>query len=876
MTQSQEKTKHPIHLIGSAHIDPVWLWPWTDGYSEVKATFQSALDRIDEYPDFIFTCAGACYYQWVEQSDPVMFAKIRQAVQAGRWVPVNGWFIQPDCNIPCGESFARHGLYSQRYYLEKFGLLCDTGYNVDSFGHNGMLPQILQQSGMHHYVFSRPSDQEKPGVANLFNWQSADGSSVITYKIPFGYNHTQPDTLTDKIEQVAGIGRALDNGMMLFYGVGNHGGGPTIALLDQIEKLRSQPEYSQIRYSSPSLYMQSIRQQAPSLQVVRDDLQYHAIGCYSAMLQVKQLNRRAEIRLLSGERFDALAYSLLGGSGHTAELAKAWEKVLFNQFHDILAGCSLKAAYADAAESYGYALSTAGEVLNQAVQKISWSIDTLDADTLPRSKEMDWKLWGQADKGTPLVVFNPLPFAVTAPVEACGDLHAVVKSPQSSLAGPVLAAITDAAGKQLAIQQVRSGITNGKNGMWNTLFLAELPPLGYATFWLHKYPLTSPKQAEAQADKSTEASALSQRPPAGCVRIANDKTSLENDFVTLTLSEQDGITGLFDKRIGRQLLKGPVSALIIDETHSDTWGHGLKEYRDVIGRFGNGQLTVLESGPVRCAVRFTAVWQQSRIDQDIYLFCDRPEIEMRVKVFWQEKHRLLKMEYPFQIEDATASAEIPYGFIERAMDGAEKPIQQWVDVSNEQFGVSVLNDSSYAVDVLDGTVRMTVLRGAAFADHFGERDERCDYMEQGESFVKYVIFPHPGSRQAAGTARKALLLNTPLPLVYETYHRGPLAQTGSFLAISCDTVNMTVFKLAEDGGGYILRCHESAGQAVRSDFSLPALGRTWQASFGPCQIKTFYIPFAPEDAVREVNLLELPADRPAADLQKAGRQPDAE
>jgi alpha-mannosidase len=170
----------------------------------------------------------------VEENCPEMFEEIRRRVAEGRWVPVNGWWVQPDCNIPCGESFARHALYSQRYFLEKFSVLCDTGYNVDSFGHSGMLPQILKKSGMSHYVFMRPDDSEKPGVPNVFLWESPDGSSVLTYKIPFGYNLSDPSLLGDKVRYISELGEAQGTDMMLFYGVGNHGGGPTIAMLNQI------------------------------------------------------------------------------------------------------------------------------------------------------------------------------------------------------------------------------------------------------------------------------------------------------------------------------------------------------------------------------------------------------------------------------------------------------------------------------------------------------------------------------------------------------------------------------------------------------------------------------------------------------------------
>ena len=177
-----------IKLIGNAHLDPIWLWRWQEGCAEVLQTFRSALDRLNEYRDFVFTCSSAAYYKWVEEIDPQMFEEIRAMVKKGRWVPVNGWWVQPDCNMPSGESFARQALYSQLYYYEKFGIICKTGYNVDSFGHNGMLPQILKKSGMDNYVFQRPGTHENDEIPeNLFWWDSPDGSRVMAYRIPEGY-----------------------------------------------------------------------------------------------------------------------------------------------------------------------------------------------------------------------------------------------------------------------------------------------------------------------------------------------------------------------------------------------------------------------------------------------------------------------------------------------------------------------------------------------------------------------------------------------------------------------------------------------------------------------------------------------------------------
>ncbi len=153
-----------VHLIGNAHLDPVWLWQWYEGYAEVKATFRSALDRMKEFPDFRFTSACAAYYEWVRDSDPAMFDEIRARVREDRWSIAGGWYIQPDCNIPSGESFARHALISQRFFRKEFGRTARVGYNVDSFGHNGSIPMLLRNSGMDAYVFMRPGPHEKPDL----------------------------------------------------------------------------------------------------------------------------------------------------------------------------------------------------------------------------------------------------------------------------------------------------------------------------------------------------------------------------------------------------------------------------------------------------------------------------------------------------------------------------------------------------------------------------------------------------------------------------------------------------------------------------------------------------------------------------------------
>src|SRR5919107_1758280 len=253
-----------LHMIGNAHIDPVWLWQWPEGYEEVRATFRSALDRMNEYPDFIFTCDSAAYHE--------MFEEIRQRVAEGRWEIVGGWWVEPDCNLPSGESFVRQGLYSQRYFEEKFGRIATVGYNVDPFGHHGMLPQILRKQGMDAYCFMRPGPHEMPLPAPVFWWESVDGTRVLAFRLPHEYCAPREDLGYHLDKSIAQLPEHWTE-MMAFYGVGNHGGGPTRENLDSIRRLDGAGAMPTLRHSTPQRFFDAIRASGAELPVVREELQ---------------------------------------------------------------------------------------------------------------------------------------------------------------------------------------------------------------------------------------------------------------------------------------------------------------------------------------------------------------------------------------------------------------------------------------------------------------------------------------------------------------------------------------------------------------------------------------------------------------------------
>ncbi len=227
-------------MIGNAHLDPVWLWRWPEGCAEAIGTCWAAVDLLETHPGFIFTRGEALVYRWIEELEPELFARIMRFVADGRWAIVNGWWIQPDCNLPDGGAFIRQALYGKRYFRERFGVDVTVGYNVDSFGHAGTLPMLLRYTGSDAYVFMRPNAREKSLPASLFDWVAPDGSRITAYRLLEYYNHVPP--LAEKIAMVEALAAREGHPVMCFFGVGNHGGGPTRTDLALIAEARARAE----------------------------------------------------------------------------------------------------------------------------------------------------------------------------------------------------------------------------------------------------------------------------------------------------------------------------------------------------------------------------------------------------------------------------------------------------------------------------------------------------------------------------------------------------------------------------------------------------------------------------------------------------------
>ena len=306
MTEAQRPL---LHLIGNAHLDPVWLWRWQEGCAEAIGTCWAAVDRLREGNGFVFTKGEAHIYRWIEELEPALFAEIRRYVDEGRWIIVNGWWIQPDCNVPNGESVIRQALYGKGYFMEKFGVEPSTGYNVDSFGHPGTFPMLLRHTGFTSYTFMRPGPHEMDLPGELFTWKSPDGSALPAFRIQDAYNTSKRSTpLPEKIDQHYAHIDKHGHPFMAFYGVGNHGGAPTIENINEIEVRIARGE--NLVYSDPERFFREV--DTDNLPVVDSELQFHAIGCYSVASSLKALNRKAESLLEQAEAASALVHTAVG------------------------------------------------------------------------------------------------------------------------------------------------------------------------------------------------------------------------------------------------------------------------------------------------------------------------------------------------------------------------------------------------------------------------------------------------------------------------------------------------------------------------------------------------------------------------------------
>lgn len=795
-------------MIGNSHIDPVWFWNWEEGMQEVKATYASALDRMKEYKDFKFTSTSIAFLQWIEELVPEMFEEIKERVGEGRWELTGGWLIEPDCILPCGEAFVRQGLYSQRYLKEKFGRICHIGSNVDSFGHNHMLPQILKKSGMDSYVFMRPR-LETP----IFKWESEDGSSVQAISLPAEYTTWFHEPTKKNIENTLERTKGYDK-MPCCFGVGNHGGGPTKENIESIISLQEEYKGVDLVFSDFDTFFRDINDQP--MDTVTGSFEHVNEGCYSVDSEFKRLNRLAEHRLIEADILSVMASGFgARAEKYKSEIKKLWELLLFNHFHDTLGGTYIKTAREEGIMQLSAVCAKAGIIKAVSIQNMINANDT-------------------RGEGFPLFLFNTSSIPYKDYVEV--ELEWFCKNPLM---------LIDPNGKEVAYQRVHTAAKvrhTVLGGRRRIVFLAEIPPMGYTEYrTLEKEPeLVYNNQMELEQDEAY---------------------ILENPYISLEFHKGTGmLCSLTEKETDTQVLTGPCSFRIWNDER-DTWGGDQgRKFEDTKDCFVLSSIERVESGKIRQTIRAVYTYGANRLEQLYYLYGTSKEVIVENRLLWVEPWSMLKIAYPVGKEMNFTKAESSYGVLNRKIeDSAEYYMHGFLDCSNEKgIGLAIANNSKYAFNMEEGRVQVTVARSSIYAQgnskNWYNEKESYEYTDIGEQVFNFVLCPHKEAVTNSELYRLSKKLNGPYEYLADSAHKGKEScKTYSFASTDCDNVLVVLVKMAEEDEDYIVRLLETGGKD--SKFTLQLLSHSYDLTIGHHEIKTVKIN-SKTKSIKEVNLLE--------------------
>jgi alpha-mannosidase len=796
--QSQLKGLDPwlkqftIRAVGNSHIDMAWLWPWTETVEVVRNTFRSALDLMREYPDFKFTMSSARTYEWMEEKYPEMFKEIEQRVKEGRWEVIGGMWVEPDLNMPAGESLVRQILVGKGYFQQKFGVDVRIGWNPDSFGYNWQLPQIYKKSGMDYFVTQKLlwAHEFTTFPYKLFWWESPDGSRILTY-FPHDYaGSIEAEPLAKDLSQwiPSMYGPELHDSpeMLHLYGVGDHGGGPTRAMLDNANRLMAPDTvYPNFEFSTAAGFFADLEKKLPGMNVPtwKDELyfQYHR-GVFTTQAETKRRIRRSEEAVLNAEEFASLA-SLYGRSYPHDELQLAWKNLLFDHFHDIMPGSGIAVNYLDAKRNLEDVQRMGHEISDAALKEIVAHVNT-------------------EGNGVPIVIFNSLSWPRTEIIEV-----------EVQLPGPAkYVEVVDSAGKRAPSQLLAMDTGTPRARL---LMLASAPAVGYNTYFVRAATKPEPNSSAVKASADT----------------------LENEFVRLKIDPKSGcMLSLLDKRSKTEALApsetdtgGPKDAVCgnLLQTFADkpkqwdAWNIDADFEKKHWDLDSADEVKLVESGPLRAVIRVKNHFQNSAFVRDVTLYSGMPRVDVKMQVDWHEKHILLKVAFPLSAHTDKATFEIPFGSIERPTTRNtpaeqaefEVPAQRWADLSDSTHGFSLLNDCKYGYDAKGNVVRLSLLRSPKWPD---------PQADEGPHEFTYSLYPHSGGWREALTVRQGYELNYKLFSMQTEKHEGQLAAEHSFAQMYPDNLILTAMKKAEDGSGVVFRFYEWAGREGDARLALPA------------------------------------------------------
>lgn len=784
-TQGQASTQpnpkqYTAHIVGYAHIDLAWLWRWEETIHDVTYnTFRKQLALMDRYPNLTFAQDQAVLFHEMEHYYPDIFKGIQYRVTTRNWIPVSSTWTQMDENMPDGESLVRQFLYGQKYTQSKFGQYVQVAWQPDVFGHPFSMPQIAAKAGIRWYIFERPNDPNRPPI---FWWKGLDGTEVLAYSPPTGYggpvNHEHVTVPVLKIGQEMGV-----HDILMLYGEGDHGGGPNASDLDAISTLNSSRNDVNVKTDSVANYFNLLLTEKKDFPVITGELNPVFEGCYTSQVNMKRHNREAEQLLLTTEKMSELAVLNHYRDYYPArDITEAWKLVLLNQTHDLAAGSGIGSIYEDAAKQYA-------EIFRRVHPQLKFSLECIGLQL------------NTVGEGVPVVVYN------LESRDRTGLVKVEIADP--SLPDKMVAV---SGTETLPVQILKGPGRQGDREQATIAFVAQnVPQMGLKLYRIEAASAAHP------AEPGTLRAGMTPRP------------SIENEFFRVWFDSRTGdIIQLYDKRNHRETFKGPGNFLVALEDTPEAarkysspgnyagpaWNIGLTGKKWELDKAA--KVEIIESGPVRSTIRVIHFFRDSNFVQDVSLMPGVPRVDVHMSMDWYERSTLLKTGFPINVSSTKVAAEIPYGVIERDQTGKEMVMGKWVDVSDGNYGVAILNNGRCGFDAANDIIRLSIIRGP-----WGP-DPRAD---EGHHSFGYSIYPHEGGWREGKVEFQALAFNQPLLALQEPAHHSPqelwagegggLPESYSFIKTVSDHVILYAAKQMEgfSNTDAILRFFECEGRS---------------------------------------------------------------
>lgn len=818
-----------LHLICNAHLDPVWQWEWEEGAAEALSTFRIAADFCEEYDKFVFCHNEAILYKWIEEYDMPLFEKIVKLVKQGKWHIMGGWHVQPDCNMPSGESFVRQILSGRKYFLEKFGVAPKVGVNVDPFGHTRGLVQIMKKSGYDGYLFMRPCDDNFTKLPqDEFKWVGYDGSEITAIRMQGGYCTAKGEAIykirdfIDKCDE--------DDFFLCLWGIGNHGGGPSKKDLDDIEILTKEVSKDGVEliHSTPEKYIDKVNE-TRNLPKVDFSLNPWSPGCYTSQIRIKQKHRLCENALYTAEIMASHASCAGLMEYPEKEFAEVIYDLLTVEFHDILPGTSIKPAEEAGIRMCDHALEILSRIKARAFFALASGQKKADEDKIP------------------ILAYNPHPYPVSGDIVA--EFMLWDKNYNNYFLSPV---IYDSNGNILPSQCEKENSTIPLEWRKRVAFHATLEPMSINRF----------DCAFEQLPKK----------PVPSLEHDNNYYIFDRNNLFVKINRNTGLVDAYSKN-GENFVKENAFCLEVFNDDFDPWYMRDISWRNKIGSFSLltkeeaqifrntmhaiDSVTVIESGKARTIVEAVFGYNSSRAVVK-YIISEKEGLRIDIRIIWNEKEKLVKLNIPASFTRTECIGEHAYGREEMKKDMEENISQKYITICSDTKAIAVANNgvygSSYEND--KDNLKITLLRSPSYTAHpVGDRitmpqDRYMPYIDQGERDFSFMLDIGDKKQILDTFPKKALIFNMP-PMILSFYPTGAGEKPVFPVKLEGNEITLNTFKKADNGSGYIVRLFNNTENDITTAFEI--FGIKTNLSFGAYEIKTLR---CDENSVVETDLME--------------------